>query len=126
MTTPAKGPLAALLAIARLHRTRPALALQAVHQLRPALARIANAKKTRETDPTDEIVALKSDALAAAYSGAMIPFRQAILDSTSPEDAARRVAEVYRDWSPQRVVETVNEALQIAAASGAVKAIPHA
>jgi len=75
-------------------------------------------------DPTDDAVARKAAALADAYRGAMTPFRQAILDSTSPEDAIARVSALYRDWSPTRVIVAVNEALELAAAAGAVRAKP--
>jgi len=76
------------------------------------------------TDPTNDAVDRKAAALAEAYRGAMIPFRQAILESSSPEDAIARVSALYRGWSPTRVIQAVNEALELAAAAGAIRAKP--
>lgn len=66
----------------------------------------------------DAIAEAKANILAAAYRGALAPFRQAILDSTSPDDAIARVRALYADWSPAKVARLVEEALQLAAAAG--------
>jgi phage gp29-like protein len=77
-------------------------------------------------DTTDAIAERRAGALGAAYSGAMAPFRAAILASTSPEDAIQRVAALFLDWKPERVARLVEEALQITAAAGAAGAIQKA
>lgn len=82
------------------------------------IAELANAA----VDPTADLVAKRGAALAEAYVGAMAPFREAIIQSTSAEDAIARVSALYGEWSPRRVTEMVDEALQLAAAQGAVEA----
>lgn len=92
---------------------------------RPSVCRclpraVSAAGQTPETpsDPTDAIAARKADALAAAFRGSLAPVRAAILASTSPEDARRRLAALYMDWSPVKVAEVVQEAFELCAVEG--------
>lgn len=117
--------LASIQAIARLHARRPALALALLHRLRPGLAAGSAARgqavahRTPKADPTDHAVARRAQALGEAYQGALAPMRQAILDSTSPEDALGRARAAFSGWRPHRVAALVEEGLQLAAAAGA-------
>lgn len=105
-------------------RVDPAELRQIVRTAAAELAAMAERLEfVNSGDPTAPIVESHAQALAAAYSGAMTPFREAILASSSPEDAVARVSRIYRDWSPIRVIEAVNEALQLAAAAGAARAV---
>lgn len=76
----------------------------------------------RSADPIDPIVSARLDALTAAYRGAMAPFRQAILDSSSKEECLARLKKLYADWSPGRLQTELETALQICAAAGAAAA----
>ena len=84
------------------------------------LAHICNAA---EPDPAAEVAARKRAALGRAYEGAMAPFRDAIIASTSPEDAMRRLREIYSTWSPERLAAELEAALQLCAAHGAADAL---
>jgi phage gp29-like protein len=95
----------------------------------PAAAPLAAAGAAPDSAPTPpppemHISPERRAALAAAYSGAMRPFLEAILASDSPADALRRVRELYADWSPERLQAELDAALQIAAAAGAAAAKP--
>lgn len=69
-------------------------------------------------DPSDAIANRKAEALATAFRGSLAPVRAAILASTSPDDARKKIAAIYLDWSPVKVAEIVQEALELAAISG--------
>ena len=69
-------------------------------------------------DPSPERVA----AITAAYKGAMAPFRQIILESSSREECLMKLARAYADWKPERLVAQLEEAMQLAAAAGAARA----
>jgi hypothetical protein len=58
--------------------------------------------------------------LAAAYKGAMAPFRQAILSSESRESCLKRLHILYADWDPTRLAAELDHALQLCAATAAV------
>jgi phage gp29-like protein len=81
------------------------------------------ALSARVADPVDAALAPRVEALSAAYRGAMAPFRQAILASASRADCLHRLQALYPDWSPTRLTAEMETALQIAAASGAAKAV---
>jgi len=76
-------------------------------------------------DPTARLVRTHAPALATAYRGAMAPFRAALLESTSREDALGRLQNLYADWPAARLADELERALQLAAASGAAGGIPH-
>jgi hypothetical protein len=116
---------------ARIHRLLSAAREQAVPA--PGLRRLiaaavpqagvaSNAMLPPPPDPTDELVRRKVAILGEAYSGAMVPFRDALLASNSAEDAVARVQAAFAEWSPARVQRLVEEALQISAAAGAAGA----
>lgn len=74
-------------------------------------------------DPTDAEVAETRSALATVYSGAMAPFREAVLASTSREDALQRLSALYRDWNPERLTAEIEDAIQVLAARGCTHAV---
>lgn len=74
-------------------------------------------------DPAAVIAARRRKALGEVYSGAMAPFREAIIQSTSPEDALRRLQDQYKTWSPSRLMAEIEAALQVCAAMGAGDAV---
>ena len=74
-------------------------------------------------DPTDPIVRARTAALARAYRGSLAPFRQAVLESATPEAALARLRTLYADWSPARVADELETALQIATAAGAAAGV---
>lgn len=76
------------------------------------------------SDPAALIAKKRSAVLGQAYRGAMDPFRQAILESSSPQDAMDRVRKAYAHWSPERLNSELESALQPCAAHGAVDALP--
>lgn len=113
----------ALLAIARLHATRPAVACALLHRLRQEL--MANRSAAAPgPDPADPVVARKAAVLAEAFGGALAPMRQAILDATDPDDALRRASAAFIGMRANRVAQLVDEGLQLAAAAGAADAAP--
>jgi phage gp29-like protein len=67
----------------------------------------------------ERVVGDRAEALAAAYKGAMAPFRQIILASKSRKECEQRLAEAYADWKPERLAGEIEHALQICAAAGA-------
>jgi len=71
--------------------------------------------------PIDSIVAKHSAALAQAFRGALAPVKEIILTSRTPAEAEARLKTFYADWQPQRVHAVLEEALQVCAATGAVK-----
>ena len=74
---------------------------------------------SNQPDPTDAVVRARGAALAQAYRGAMAPFRQAVLASTSREDCLARLQVLYADWPVERLAAEMETALQLAAAAGA-------
>lgn len=74
--------------------------------------------------PTDRIAAARAKALGDVYRGAMAPFREIVLRSSSPEEAMRHLSAAYRDWKPARLTAELEVALQICAAAGAAAAKP--
>ncbi len=70
--------------------------------------------------PVDDVAARFVPALADAFRGANAPIREIILNSTSREDAEKKLKLFYADWKPERVHAVLEEALQICAAKGAV------
>lgn len=72
--------------------------------------------------PSDRIAAAKAKALGDAYRGNYAPVRAIILNSTSPEDCQKKLAAFYADWSPAKVNQITEEALQLCAAAGAAAA----
>jgi phage gp29-like protein len=70
------------------------------------------------THPSDAIAARKAKALGEAFRGAHAPIREIILSAKSPEEAQRNLAKFYGDWSPDRVNQVLEEALQLCAAAG--------
>ena len=70
----------------------------------------------------DKIVAERTELLARAYRGAMAPFRQIMLSSTSRAECERNLARAYADWKPERVSAELDAALQLCAAAGAKQA----
>jgi len=81
----------------------------------------------RAADPPDvaaQIAAARASALGETYRGAMAPFREALLNSASPEDAMRSLKRIYSKWRPARLQGELEEALQLCAAHGAAKGIP--
>lgn len=83
------------------------------------LIRFSASKTASVEDPIDEIVAQRIVTLATAYKGAMAPFRQAILESTSKADCLKRLEKLFPDWSPTRLNAELETALQLCAAAGA-------
>jgi phage gp29-like protein len=83
----------------------------------------AKSASTLIHDPhiTDVIAGKRKAALAATYRGAMAPFREAILNSATKEECLALLAKQYTDWTPTRLNNELNEALQIAAAAGAAE-----
>lgn len=79
------------------------------------------ARQGRKKDPSDEIAERRAKVLGAAYRGAMAPFRKAILESASAEDAIEKVQAAYADWSAERIAVEVEEALQLCAIEGTDK-----
>lgn len=69
--------------------------------------------------PADKVADARAEVLTAAYSGAMAPFRTAILESHSKEECLERLKKLYADWKPGRLEEELEAALQICAAKGA-------
>lgn len=69
-------------------------------------------------DPIDQVAAARAAALGEAYRGAMAPFRQIILSSSSREECLRRLRQAYADWQPERLAAELETALQICAAEG--------
>jgi phage gp29-like protein len=74
-------------------------------------------------DAGEKLVRTHSADLARAYRGALAPFRQAILESTSREDCLERLKALYADWPGERLAAELDRALQIAAAEGAAHGV---
>jgi phage gp29-like protein len=74
------------------------------------------------TTPVDEVVAKHSTALAQAFRGSLAPVRQIIMSSTSRADAEHKLRTFFADWNPDRIANILEEAMQVCAAKGAVKA----
>jgi hypothetical protein len=63
----------------------------------------------------------KSPKLAAAFRGARAPVLALLEASASEQDFLDKATAHYRDWNPARVASVVEEALQLAAAKGAIE-----
>jgi phage gp29-like protein len=72
--------------------------------------------------PVDDVVKKNVARLADAFRGANAPIREIILNSTSREDAMKKLKLFYTDWKPERINAVLEEALQICAARGVVEA----
>jgi phage gp29-like protein len=72
--------------------------------------------------PVDDVVKAHSEALARAFKGSFAPVRQIILNSTSREDAEQKLKVFFADYDPARISGIVEQAMQVCAAKGAVKA----
>lgn len=59
----------------------------------------------------------RAKALGEVYRGAMAPFREIILSSSSREECLERLTKAYADWAPQRLAAELEDAMQICAAS---------
>lgn len=75
-----------------------------------------------KTDAVDLIAARRAKMLADVYRGSMAPFREAVLASSSKEDAMARLEKLYTDWKPEKLNQELEIALQICAAAGAAEA----
>jgi hypothetical protein len=71
--------------------------------------------------PSDRIAMARAKAMGEAYRGAMAPFRQIILSSSSREECLAKLSAAYVDWSPERLANELESALQLCAAAGAVE-----
>jgi phage gp29-like protein len=80
--------------------------------------------KHQTSNELDKVVEKRVERLAAAYKGAMAPFREIILSSDSREDCLKKLKAAYADWKPDRLADELEVALQMCAAAGAVKAKP--
>jgi len=94
-------------------------------EIKPLAARLmwlaAHGNGASKTD-VDDVVAKHSTALAGAFRGSLAPVRQIILSSTSRADAEHKLRTFFADWNPDRIANIVEEAMQVCAARGAVKA----
>jgi phage gp29-like protein len=78
----------------------------------------ADAAAGSEPDPAEKIAAKRAEVLGKAYRGAMAPFRAAILASSGPDDAMKRLRSVYLDWPVERLAAEIESAFQLCAAAG--------
>ncbi len=94
-------------------------------EIKPLAARLmwlsANGNGASKT-AVDDVVANHATALANAFRGSLAPVREIILQSNSRADAEHKLRTFFADWNPDRIANIVEEAMQVCAARGAVKA----
>jgi phage gp29-like protein len=72
--------------------------------------------------PSDKIAMQRAKVLGEAYRGAMAPFRNIILSSSSREECLAKLSAAYTEWSDERLASELETALQLCAAAGAADA----
>lgn len=106
-------------------QTNNAEQLSANLNLRDLSSRSGNsllALRSPVQSPIQPFIDAKSPALAAAFRGSRAPILALIEASSSAEDLEQKLTAHYRDWNSQRITGIVEEALQLAAATGAANA----
>lgn len=95
------------------------------NRLREIDAMLANADKpAAPVDYAAELAEKRAEILNRAYRGAMAPFKDVILESTSPKDLRNRLKTIFPNWSAGRLNSELEEAMQLCAAAGAGQVKP--